>query len=99
MSSVEERFTHIETTIAHYNETQQEATRALLKVGEAINDIQLSIERQAIALNQIDELKDAMRDTDARLSKLEARVYQVSGGLALIIFAVTNMDKIKNFIS
>lgn len=99
MSSVEERLIHIETTIAHYNETQQEATRALLKVGEAINDIQLSIERQAIALNQIDELKDAMRDTDARLSKVEARVYQVSGGLALIIFAVTNMDKIKNFIS
>ena len=99
MSSVEERLTHIETTIAHYNETQQESTRALLKVGEAINDIQLSIERQAIALNQIDELKDAMRDTDARLSKVEARVYQVSGGLALIIFAVTNMDKIKNFIS
>jgi len=99
MSSVEERLIHIETTITHYNETQQEVTRALLKVGEAINDIQLSIERQAIALNQIDELKATMRDTDARLSKVEARVYQVSGGLALIIFAVTNMDKIKNFIS
>lgn len=98
LASVEERLTRIETSLAHWTEAQKESAQALSKVGEAIHSIQITIERQNTLLSQVGDVRRDLDAIDARVSKLESRIWWLGGVAAAATFIIVNFGKLREFL-
>lgn len=97
MASVEERLTRIEVSLTHWTDVQKESSHALAKVTEAINSIQITIERQNALLTQVSEVRRDVESMEQRVAKLEGRIWWIGGIATACTFIIVNLSKVKDF--